>query len=281
MSPRVLVTGSSGFVGRSLVPLLRARGCDVGTLGAVDAAGGAAALVARVVEHQPDVVINLATRFAAEHDIEQIPELIRANVEFGTVVAEGAVRAGARLIVVDSAWQHFEGRDYAPVSLYAATKQALKVITDYYVEVQGLDRRSVVLFDTYGPGDVRPKLIPSLMRAVLTGKPLEMSDGLQLIDLTYIDDVCRGIAQIALADDAAEASVLRTGHPSSIRDVVIVLEGVVERPVPVIWGARTDRPREMREDWVLGDSPADWSPRVRLSEGLAQTWLELQGRNAQ
>ena len=276
MSPRVIVTGTSGFVGRSLMPLLAARGCEVRGVSSGDAADGAAVLVARVVDWRPDVVINLATRFVAEHDVDQIPGLIEANVEFGTLMAEGAVRSGARLVTIDSAWQHFEGRDYAPVSLYAATKQALTAITDYYVQVKGLDRRSVVLFDTYGPGDVRPKLIPSLMRAALTGEPLEMSDGLQLIDLTYVDDVSRGIIDVALGGVGQETSVLRSGSPLTIREVVAVLETAIDLPVPVSWGVRPARPREMREDWVVGAGPSGWSPRVSLQEGLARTWGDFQ-----
>jgi len=276
VSPRVIVTGTSGFVGRSLMPLLAARGCEVRGVSSGDAADGAAVLVARVVDWRPDVVINLATRFVAEHDVDQIPGLIEANVEFGTLMAEGAVRSGARLVTIDSAWQHFEGRDYAPVSLYAATKQALTAITDYYVQVKGLDRRSVVLFDTYGPGDVRPKLIPSLMRAALTGEPLEMSDGLQLIDLTYVDDVSRGIIDVALGGVGQETSVLRSGSPLTIREVVAVLETAIDLPVPVSWGVRPARPREMREDWVVGAGPSGWSPRVSLQEGLARTWGDFQ-----
>ena len=81
------------------------------------------------------------------------------------------------------------------MSLYAATKQALAVIVEYYVRVRGLDATTVTLFDTYGPGDVRPKLVPLLLRAARDGAPVDMSDGGQLIDLTYVDDVVAGLAR--------------------------------------------------------------------------------------
>lgn len=272
MSGRIVVTGATGFVGRALVPILRRRGCDITVLDRAAAAAGPRQVVDRVRRVEPDAVVHLATHFLASHQVEDIPDLVRANVEWGTVVAEAASVSGARLVSIDTAWQHFEGRSYDPVSLYAATKQALDVIIEYFVRVRGLEARAVTLFDTYGPGDVRPKLIPLLMRAARTGVPLEMSDGGQLIDLTYIDDVATGIADIALAATATSDCVLRSWRPVTVRDLVTVLETSIARPVPVVWGARPGREREMRADWVFGSAPAGWSPTVPLPEGLARTW---------
>ena len=180
---RVLVTGATGFVGRSLVPALRDRGCTVATVGRTEAGTPPSDVVAGIVDFAPTAVVHLATRFIAVHAPADIPDLVRSNVEFGTLVAEGAAQAGARLVSTGTAWQHFEGHEYDPVSLYAATKQALAAIVDYYVAVQGLAACEVTIFDTYGPGDTRPKLVPSLMRAALDGRALQMSDGLSLIHI--------------------------------------------------------------------------------------------------
>lgn len=273
--PRVLVTGATGFIGRTLVPHLVGLGCPVQTLGRIESAGGAAGLVGRIVAAEPAVVVHLATQFVAGHDVEDIPDLVRANVEYGTLVAEGAAQANARLLNIGSAWQHFGGRAYDPVSLYAAMKQALSAIVDYYVAVRGLDCREVVLFDTYGPGDLRPKLVPSLLRAARTGRPLEMSDGDQLIDLTFVADIARGIAGVALADDAPESSVLRSWQPVTVRDLVTTMEQAIGSEVPVTWGVRPSRAREMREDWVFGRSPDGWTPEVPLADGLRRTWQAM------
>lgn len=277
--PRVLVTGASGFIGRTLVPHLVGLGCPVETLGRMESAGGAAGLVGRIVAAEPAVIIHLATQFVAGHDVEDIPDLVRANVEYGTLVAEAAAQANARLLNIGSAWQHFGGRAYDPVSLYAATKQALSAIIDYYAAVRGLDSREVVLFDTYGPGDLRPKLVPSLLRAARTGRPLEMSDGNQLIDFTFVEDVARGIALVALADEAPASSVLRSWQPITVRDLVATMEQAIGREVPVTWGVRPSRPREMREDWVFGRSPDGWTAEVPLADGLRRTWQAMPAGN--
>lgn len=280
MSTSVVVSGATGFVGRSVVPALAARGCTVKAVGRETSALGPQAIIDIVAALAPDVVVHLATHFLATHDPTDIPALVRTNVEWGTVLAEAAARSGARLVTVESAWQHVGGADYAPVSLYAATKQAFADVCEYYAQVHGLDVRSVTLFDTYGPGDSRPKLVPTLLRAAREARALDMSDGLQLIDLTYVDDVARGIVDVALAKAPVRTSVLRSWAPVTVRELVRAVEGVVGGSLDLRWGVRPERSREMRTDWVFGVPLAGWQPAVSLPEGLRRTWSAMLGEAA-
>lgn len=280
MSVRILVTGSTGFIGRAALPALRSTGASLAVtirgataltdVHVIDAGRTPDEVVARVRDFAPDVVLHLATNFIAGHRPDEIPELVDANVTFGTLIAEAA--AQARFVTIGSAWEHFEGHEYDPVSLYAATKRAFADVLGYFEAVRGLRVHEVVLFDTYGPGDVRAKLIPSLMRAAATGTALEMSDGEQLIDLTYVDDIVRGLVSVVLDEHAPSSSVLRSGAPLRIRDLVDTAASAIERSIPVIWDARPSRPREMRTDWQFGAPLPGWQPQVSLIDGLRTTW---------
>ena len=108
--------------------------------------------------------------------------------------------------------------------------------------------------------------------AARDGRSLDMSDGEQLIDLTFVDDVTRGIADIALSSEAPADSVLRSWNPVTVRELHARAEAVVGLPIDAHWSVRPSRPREMRTDWVFGASPAGWAPAVGLDDGLRRTW---------
>lgn len=272
MTPRVLVTGAGGFLGSRVVESLGGLGAFVSGIGRAEHEAGPKALAASVAAFSPEVVLHLATRFQASHEGADIPDLISANVTFGALVAEAAADAGARFVNVGSAWQHFEGAGYAPVSLYAATKQALTAILEYYQGLRGLVVDEVTLFDTYGPGDPRRKLIPVLIEAARTGAHLPMSSGRQLIDLTYVDDVVRALVSCVLAPSPVGSVVVRSGASLSVREVVARAERTFGARIDAGWGELEDRPREMTSDWVFGTPLEGWSPTISLDEGLRRTW---------
>ena len=284
-SPRIVLTGATGFLGSHLLTSLLDRDLDLCLLTRVplptsDDLGSVVEVATTedptwtdvVRDFHPTCVIHTATRFQVNHDRGDIEPMITANVGVGAILLDVAHECGARFVTISSAWQHFRGVPGAPVNLYAATKQAFDVIADFYRQ-EGLDLRRLTLFDVYGPKDTRRKLVPLLLAAARSGKPLQATSGHQLIDLTYVDDVVRAVLMIALDGNTIQASdaVLKS-RPVSLRQVAKVLEGVIGQPVPVIWGATPDRPREMREDWGLEPVLPQWKPEISLADGLGRTW---------
>lgn len=279
----ILITGATGFIGGHLSRSLATAGHQVHAL----VRSAADQLHPAVIQHRvadsitefpavidavaPDVVVHLATMFAAQHEPDRLGEMVAANVTFGAVVAEGCTRTGAKLVHATSAWQHYQGADFSPVSLYAATKQGLVDVLAYYTEVAGLRAAEVCLFDTYGPADPRHKLVWLLLDAARTGRPLQLSSGRQLIDLTHVDDVVAAFAW-AVDNEVAPRLVARSGAPITIRELVAVVEQVSRRRLVVEWGARPDRPREMYTDWVVPGATTSWRPQIELVEGLAALW---------
>lgn len=281
---RALVTGATGFIGRHLVRSLTSGGVQVHgvtrsgshrapvmpdgvTLHRLDRPSTQVAGV--IGDVRPDVVFHLATHFAARHSPDEITDMVESNVTLGTVVAESASAVGARLVHATSAWQHADGAAYSPVSLYAATKQAFVEVVAYYREVRNLDAREVCLFDTYGPDDDRGKLVSTLLDHAASGTDLAMSSGRQLIDLTYVDDVVAAFRRVAEHPGPVERLVVRTGRPTSVRDLVDVVADVTGRTVHVRWGSRPDRPREMLTDWPVPSDDLGWRATVSLADGRA------------
>lgn len=290
---RALVTGATGFAGRNLVRRLVETGWAVHALtrGTPNRSGSlprdvtihvtpdvdaqAGAVVAAV---RPDAVFHLAA-LSAHHQQGQLHALIRANVTLSAAVAEACAQTGARLVHVTSSAKHYQGAEYSPVSLYGATKQAQCDLIQYYIEAEGLDAREACLFDTYGPGDDRGRLVDLLLDAAWHGTPLGLSQGRQLIDLTHIDDVAIALEMLGLHDEPVGRLVVRSGQPVTVRRLADIVSEVTGRAVDARWGARPERPREMLTDWVVASDHIGWAPRIGLRDGVAQLWAVRKGES--
>ncbi|MDO9568060.1 MAG: NAD(P)-dependent oxidoreductase [Hydrogenophaga sp.] len=287
MNPKALITGATGYVGSKLSQRLLANGWQVDVLvrtagrplpeslahlvGQHTYDGSAQSALDAVAATKPDVVFHLASMVIAEHNSDQITDLINSNLLFGTHLAEACVRNGVlRFINTGTYWQHYRSEGYDPVCLYAATKQAFEDILDFYADAFGLRVITLKLFDTYGPDDPRPKLVNLLVKALHSGEALGMSPGEQVLDLVHIDDVTNAFlvgAQQLLNGTAYtphKRYAVSSGAPLSVRQLVALMEQVSGKTIQVTFGVRPYRSREVMMPWQGGFLLPGWVSKKNL-----------------
>lgn len=285
---KVLVTGGTGFVGRHLIAQLVERGVQVSAIVRSTSPheslrfadrrvhdGTTSGMVDIVASERPDVVVHLASHFLVTHTPDEVDPLVESNVRFGFQLLEAMRGAGIRRIVcAGTFWQHFGTDGYSPVNLYAATKQAFEDLAAYYVDAEDFDVTHLRLFGTYGPDDARGKLVPHLLACMRSGEPLDVSPGEQLLDLVHVSDVAaafvRAIDRLVLGEArGAEVFAVSSGRLISLQDLVRLIGDVTGRPLPVRFGGRPYRSREIMRPW-RGAALPGWMPRVSLEEGLRE-----------
>lgn len=291
---RALVTGATGYIGTNLVRYLEHLGWCVHILDRGNKSleifgdiknrvrihhynGTTADMFGIMSAAKPDVVFHLASLFLSDHKTEDIEPLIRSNLQFSTQLLEAMMLCGVKCIVnTGTSWQHYHSEAYNPVNLYAATKQAFECILAYYSSAHGLKSTTLILFDTYGPDDPRGKLIPLLWKTAKSKQPLKMSPGEQLIDLVYIDDVKRAffLAAEALINTQLTPQTrygVSSNKPIKLIELVKEFELVTGESLPIEFGKRPYRSREVMTPWSSSLQVPKWRPEISLQVGIAKS----------
>lgn len=269
---KAALTGTTGYIGKNLEKFLCAQGWSTIQIKRGDTCEKMKELLKAF---KPDVVFHLASLFIAEHKSSEVAQLIQSNVQFGTELLEAMKESDVRtLINTGTSWQHFRDDEREPVNLYAATKTAMEEIARYYQSAERFKIVHLKLFDTYGPDDNRPKLIPKLIQCFESGVELALSPGEQELDFVHIEDVCDAFLRAAeftiakMDPSSALTFSVESRHRISLRQLVALLEELRGKKLSVQWGARPYRTREVMKPWSKGKTVPGWIPKVPLEVGI-------------
>lgn len=283
---KVVISGATGFIGRNLSHRLVTGGA---TVHAITRPGSDANVLPKeVVVHRlvdgtglpelfgricPDTAFHLATYYAHDTAVDRISTLFDTNLTFATQFANAAATSGCQSLVnTGTASQLDLQGNYAPASLYAASKQAFEDILKYYHQRRQLPCATMLIFDTYGHNDPRNKLLMHMIAAAKEDRVMELSPGGQEIDMVHIDDAIDAllVAEGAIRSKPAQPQryALSSGKPITIRALGDLISQINGRPFRAAWGARPYRDHEVMQTWKGGEPPPGWQPKRRLEDFL-------------
>ena len=224
---------------------------------------------------KPDVVFHLASHFVVEHTSEDLQRLVESNILFGTVLVDAMAAAGChRIVNATTSWTHYQQEVYNPVCLYAATKEAFRSILKFYETKRALKTVNLELYDTYGPGDRRRKLIPTILGLQSTSKPMELSPGEQLVYFVYIDDVVSALIRAAdIVYDSSTPSqtfCVRGAAPLALKQFLQAIQVLLPPEIAdkIQVGKKSYRDNEVMVPWDAGPVLPGWAPTIDLEEGI-------------
>lgn len=280
---RVLITGASGFIGSNLLTAL-SESNEVGVIirprSKLDCTtekfvydGSLDSILKTFDSFKPDAVIHLASYYVYDHKQEEVDRLIESNLKIGIYLLEAMRQNRVKyLINTGTSFEHFGEEESEVVNLYAATKQAFGNLCKYYCDAGHLKAVSIKLFDTYGEGDPRKKLLSLLKENLKTKDELLLSPGDQIIDIVHVRDVVRAF-QIVLEqmENYSESYVefgLSNNQRCTLKELVSLIEKIAGEKVNIKWGARPYRDREVMKPWSSFTAPPNWEPNISLEDGI-------------
>jgi nucleoside-diphosphate-sugar epimerase len=293
---RVLVTGSSGVIGRVLVERLVRSGAEVLGIDIVPApqviagvryetADLAAGTPRIALDFAPQVVFHLAASF--ERTVE--------TAGYWKTVFENDVLASHRLLeaaealssleafVFASSYLNYDPSLYLDIPEVCRLKETQRLLprnmvglAKYYMDreldfvqaTKGNFRTvSARIFRVYGRGS--RDVISRWVRAALVGEVLSVFGRSSRFDYIYADDVAEGFARLAESDNAVGAVNLGSGTPRSIADVLQILESEIgEIRTSIVPGQV--RIESSCADMELFRKLTGWAPITSLEAGISK-----------
>lgn len=193
-----LITGASGFVGGSFLSLSRLTDqADVVLIGRneifvngllVQKNNGT--LQELLSEADCIFVLHFATKYVKSNEEFRINEVVNSNVVFGLNLLEALNDWSVDYVFLNfcSAFQSDEYSSYSP-TIYTKTKNIFKDILDLYGNIN----INIYLYDTFGFGDKRKKLLPYMNDCLRTGEEFHVASLTQELALTDISVIIDGI----------------------------------------------------------------------------------------
>ncbi|GAB4291918.1 MAG: SDR family oxidoreductase [Myxococcota bacterium] len=301
---RILITGGAGFIGSHLCKRLLDEGNEVICLDNLFSSRKENIVPLldnprfEFVRHditepfrvEVDWIFNLACPASPVHYQVNPIKTVKTNVLGALNMLGLAKRVKARILqastseVYGNPDVHPQQESYngnvnpiGPRSCYDEGKRVAETLFSDYHRQNRVDVRIARIFNTYGPNMMPDdgRVVSNFIIQALKNEPLTVyGDGSQTRSFCYIDDLVEGLLRLMRFEGDAAHLPVNLGNPSefTITELALLVlkltkskSKIERRPLP------KDDPERRRPDIARAKKILDWSPKVKLEDGLKPT----------
>jgi UDP-glucose 4-epimerase len=274
---RVLITGSSGFVGKHLNERLRKKKVDVVTFDRVD---GDITNWDDVKKILPvDVIFHLAaitfvplsfenprlTYFVNTVGTLNILELCRKKDIDKMIYTSSYIYGIPKYLPID------ENHPPDPNNPYSSSKFLGEKLCEAYSRDYGINCVILRPFNVFGKRQDPSFLIPTIVNQMLEGNKIILNDPEPKRDLLYVEDLVDAYLK-ALEYPKHDIFNIGSGKSYSVREIVKLLLRLNPKKVEVDYlnKRRKNEIMDVVADIDKARKKLNWSPKTSLEEGLAK-----------
>ena len=288
---KILITGATGFVGKTLIPFLFQKGISdiaiivrskkkssklFGSL-PISIIEIDCYLEENIISFSPSITLHMATLFTTKRDRETASNIIDSNITFGTNILEALSKTNCEYFVnIGTFTEYFQVTgEYKPNNLYSASKTAFRSIVQYYQSISSFKWVNVVIYSPYGRINENKKVIDHMINALDSSNSINFSLGEQILDFIHVDDIADFFYNLLIKiykckDDYIQFH-LGTGVGHSLRDVAKTIESVFSKKLNAKWGGlpyNEFEPMHAVAPISKNLKILNWKPKLTLEKGL-------------
>ena len=286
---KIIVTGSTGFVGRHLVPKLLDEGFQVLEITRCKIKSyklfknrtsklevNDLNFKREIINFNPEIIIHLASYLTSSDKWDDVEKLINVNILFLSKLLDAVSQINLKLFINTGTFAEYsEGNNlFIPSYYYAATKTAARSILDYYANTYNFKQSTLVPYTIYGGEDTQKKIIDIIYDSTKTQNPIDLSPGEQILDFIHIKDVTNFYMLVLKNHNKLSSKsnfMLGTGTGHSLKELTSKIEKVTQLKANVNWGGKKYRKSDVMYAVAKTDDIKNiflWEPKISLEEGL-------------
>lgn len=272
---KILLTGSTGFVGKNLLPKLINLGYDVIQLSSKD--GDIAKEETWINLPQTEIVIHLASKTSVPESWTKSYDYINCNL-MGTVNALNYCKQHNSKLIFISSYLYGnpdqlpinENALLKPTNPYALSKLLSEQACEYYSKSENIETVILRPFNIFGPGQSDNYLIQFIISQLETSNIIKVKDLIPKRDYIYIDDFTDAIVKSLTLNSNFNIFNIGSGQSYSVKEVIDIIQKLLNTDASV--ESENERRKNEIMDTIADISMANkilnWSPKISFIEGI-------------
>jgi GDP-4-dehydro-6-deoxy-D-mannose reductase len=272
---KILITGSTGFVGKNLLPKLINLGYDVIQLSSKD--GDIAKQETWINLPQTEIVIHLASKTSVPESWTKSYDYINCNL-MGTVNALNYCKQHNSKLIFISSYLYGnpdqlpidENASLKPTNPYALSKLLSEQACEYYSKSENIKIVILRPFNIFGPGQSNNYLIQFIISQLETSNIIKVKDLIPKRDYIYIDDFTDAIVKSLTLNSNFNIFNIGSGQSYSVKEVIDIIQNLLNTDASV----ESENERRKNEimdtiaDISMANKTLNWSPKISFIEGI-------------
>lgn len=257
----ILITGGVGFIGRALVTHCLKKANRVAVIDNLCAGRienlaphldeieffridilDKSSLQRVLAQVRPNILFHLAAHHFIPFCDQHPEETLRVNVEGTHLVLSEAARHGVDVAVLASSGSLYPSVDdilhedlaAAPVDIYGLSKHLAEQVAHLIASTTGLSCIAARIFNTYGPHETNPHLVPHLVESLRHRSTVRLGNIHTKRDYIYVDDVAKLLYRCAMnCTDPYTVVNVGTGTEYSAEEIVRIMGQILGREITI------------------------------------------------
>ena len=184
-----------------------------------------------------DYFINFATLYNNTHTHSQITDFIDSNVLFPTLIYDIINGKTKKMINFGSMMQHSRSEKLISKNLYAATKNAFEMISNYYANINSKSKfYNIKFYESVGNNDRRKKIIPTIIDNYKKNISTTILSKQLSLNIVHTDDIINSIMILLNNNIASGSYCIKNKKNIKISNLINTLNKGLNKKIKVKYG---------------------------------------------